>query len=104
MPSPYNQLYDEEAGHAVIEATPIVSGNIGSSSSRQQPTQRQQPQMENTLDEPVKVTIMRDLSNIWNKVKQVLDPRSSDKNLLKDWDWWGPLLLCLVLSTYTILT
>lgn len=98
MPSPYNQLYDEEEGigRATNEAQPIVTGNIGSSS---QPTQRQQPQMENTLDEPVKVTIMRDLTNIWNKVKQVLDPRSSDKNLLKDWDWWGPLLLCLVLST-----
>ncbi|KAI8895071.1 Yip1 domain-containing protein, partial [Globomyces pollinis-pini] len=42
---------------------------------------------------------MRDVNNIWSKVKQVLDPRmNKSQNLLKDWDWWGPLLLCLVLS------
>lgn len=42
---------------------------------------------------------MRDVRNIWQKIKQVLDPRPNTKdNLLKDWDWWGPLLLCLALS------
>jgi hypothetical protein len=44
---------------------------------------------------------MRDVRNIWSKIKQVLDPRPNTKeNLLKDWDWWGPLLLCLALSVY----
>lgn len=42
---------------------------------------------------------MRDLRNIWSKIKLVLDPRLNTKeNILKDWDWWGPLLLCLALS------
>jgi hypothetical protein len=44
---------------------------------------------------------MRDLNNIWEKIKHVLDPRPNNKqNVLKNWDWWGPLLLCLVLSVY----
>lgn len=52
---------------------------------------------ENTLDEPVSVTIKRDLLNIWNKLKMVLFPKGN-KDLLKDWDLWGPLVLCLALS------
>lgn len=68
----------------------------------------------NTLDEPVVDTIKRDLLSIWAKVKQVFFPASSSSNngstlplsaadasqhhILRDWDLWGPLLLCLILS------
>ncbi|RKP40405.1 Yip1 domain-containing protein [Dimargaris cristalligena] len=51
----------------------------------------------NTLDEPVWTTIMRDLSNVWFKLSQVLLPRQRE-NSLRDWDLWGPLLLCLSLA------
>ncbi|KAI9227403.1 MAG: Yip1 domain-containing protein [Piptocephalis tieghemiana] len=51
-----------------------------------------------TLDEPVSATIKRDLVAIWNKVKVVLHP-SSQEHVLRDWDLWGPLLLCLGLAT-----
>ncbi|KAI8925237.1 hypothetical protein BC831DRAFT_461868 [Entophlyctis helioformis] len=75
-----------------------VSGSIGSSGSEPRP-------IENTLDEPVSETIMRDLNNIWTKIKQVLNPASqADKNILRDWDWWGPLLLCLGLSVRLSIT
>ncbi|KAI8918929.1 hypothetical protein BC831DRAFT_481795 [Entophlyctis helioformis] len=47
---------------------------------------------------PVSETIMRDLNNIWTKIKQ------ADKNILRDWDWWGPLLLCLGLSVRLSIT
>mmetsp|Transcript_13356 Transcript_13356/g.25304 ORF Transcript_13356/g.25304 Transcript_13356/m.25304 type:complete len:257 (-) Transcript_13356:152-922(-) len=50
-----------------------------------------------TLDEPVTTTILRDLKKIWVKMKHVLLPTGSDRNL-RDWDLWGPLLLCLTLS------
>lgn len=79
-----------------------VSGKIGSAaplatSNNATPSQSMLP--SNTLDEPVQETIMRDLRNIWNKILQVLDPRLNNKqNVLRDWDWWGPLLLCLALS------
>ena len=51
-----------------------------------------------TLDEPVTVTLKRDLLNIWNKIKQVLNPATKQSDILRDWDWWGPLLFCLALS------
>ncbi|RKO89707.1 hypothetical protein BDK51DRAFT_1791, partial [Blyttiomyces helicus] len=57
-----------------------------------------------TLDEPVSATILRDLWSIWNKLKQVLLPGGNKKDILRDWDLWGPLLLCLALSIRLSLT
>ncbi|KAJ8488206.1 hypothetical protein ONZ51_g3715 [Trametes cubensis] len=53
-----------------------------------------------TLDEPVATTIARDLLSIYTKLIQVLYPPRSNGNrdLLRDWDLWGPLVLCLTLG------
>ncbi|KAJ5070808.1 protein yipf6 [Anaeramoeba ignava] len=51
----------------------------------------------NTLDESVFATLLRDLKRIGTKLKQVLIFRG-DKDNLRDWDLWGPLFLCLLLS------
>jgi len=52
-----------------------------------------------TLDEPVTTTIGRDLLSIYSKLVQVLYPRRSEgREVLKDWDLWGPLILCLMLA------
>ncbi|KAL0572201.1 hypothetical protein V5O48_009756 [Marasmius crinis-equi] len=52
-----------------------------------------------TLDEPVATTIARDLLSIYTKLIQVVYPRrSSGREVLKDWDLWGPLVLCLLLA------
>merc|ERR1719498_1379103 len=53
-----------------------------------------------TIDEPIKVTIMRDLTSIATKLKYVMLPRARiDKAPgLKQWDLWGPLFICLTLS------
>ncbi|KAI0649065.1 Yip1-domain-containing protein [Trametes meyenii] len=90
-----------------------VSGNIGtpvegSSSGRQRSNRRivGGVQVEtrytgaDTLDEPVTTTIARDLLSIYTKLVQVLyPPRSSgNRDLLRDWDLWGPLVLCLALG------
>eukprot|EP00439_Symbiodinium_sp_Y106_P012600 s1046_g1.t2 len=53
-----------------------------------------------TLDEPVSETIMRDLRSVGQKLMYVmmpLDPTDRGRRL-KDWDLWGPLLLCLALG------
>uniref|UniRef100_A0A1A7WLI9 Protein YIPF n=1 Tax=Iconisemion striatum TaxID=60296 RepID=A0A1A7WLI9_9TELE len=50
-----------------------------------------------TLDEPVKETILRDLRAVGNKFVHVLYPKRSSV-LLRDWDLWGPLLLCVTLA------
>ncbi|KAL1498506.1 hypothetical protein AB1Y20_013829 [Prymnesium parvum] len=52
-----------------------------------------------TLDEPVSQTIMRDVRMVGNKMMCVLNPRKANIQTLKDWDLWGPLILCLMLAT-----
>ncbi|OQR91762.1 hypothetical protein THRCLA_08880 [Thraustotheca clavata] len=61
----------------------------------------------NTLDEPVSETIMRDVRLVGSKLKVVLAPKNtSDETLqaLRDWDLWGPLMVCLTLSIMLSMT
>ena len=51
-----------------------------------------------TLDEPVYLTIWRDLKAIIIKISLVLIPRPSNISQLKNWDLWGPLFFCLSLA------
>ncbi|KAK8854797.1 hypothetical protein IAR55_003536 [Kwoniella newhampshirensis] len=54
---------------------------------------------ESTLDEPVTKTIMRDLNSIHAKLLQVLyPPKQGNNQLLRDWDLWGPVVICLSLA------
>ncbi|RXW21765.1 hypothetical protein EST38_g4085 [Candolleomyces aberdarensis] len=85
-----------------------LSGNIGTSSQGAQRSNRQTlggVQVEtrytgvDTLDEPVTTTIARDLFSIYTKLVQVLYPRrATGREVLRDWDLWGPLILCLLLG------
>uniref|UniRef100_A0A6U2BJ79 Protein YIPF n=1 Tax=Hemiselmis andersenii TaxID=464988 RepID=A0A6U2BJ79_HEMAN len=56
--------------------------------------------METTLDEPVSVTLKRELRNIGDKMYKVVLPNSklNSANELRNWDLWGPLIICLVLA------
>ncbi|CAK9804574.1 Protein YIPF6 [Anthophora plagiata] len=51
----------------------------------------------NTLDEPVKETILRDVRAVGKKFYYVLYPKEK-KSLLKEWDLWGPLVLCTFMA------
>ncbi|KAJ3164710.1 Yip1 member 6 [Geranomyces variabilis] len=85
-----------------IPVTPMVAGHMGGGASGGGIGGK--PALD-TLDEPVWHTVKRDLLSIWAKLQQVLYPRKDNKsNILKDWDLWGPLLLCLVLSLRLSLT
>ncbi|CAM9702034.1 unnamed protein product [Hapterophycus canaliculatus] len=66
-----------------------------------QTAERTPQSMMNTLDEPVSETIMRDLRSVGAKLKIVLNPNGDQDGVLtklKDWDLWGPLMVCLSLS------
>ncbi|KIY65880.1 Yip1-domain-containing protein [Cylindrobasidium torrendii FP15055 ss-10] len=83
----------------------IISGNIGSSSTAPSRQSIGGVQVEtrytgaDTLDEPISTTIARDLISIYHKLIQVLYPRrSTGREVLRDWDLWGPLVLCLCLG------
>lgn len=52
----------------------------------------------NTLDEPVWTTLARDLKRIGIKIFHVCLPRGRGPAALRDWDWWGPLVLCFALA------
>ena len=51
-----------------------------------------------TLDEPIKDTFLRDAKAIGTKFKQIFLPMQSKQQLLRDWDLWGPLIICVVLA------
>lgn len=57
-------------------------------------------ELQCTLHEPVTETIMRDLRSIAEKLMYVLVPMGpTDRGRrLKEWDLWGPLILCLSLG------
>mmetsp|Transcript_40540 Transcript_40540/g.82876 ORF Transcript_40540/g.82876 Transcript_40540/m.82876 type:complete len:313 (+) Transcript_40540:29-967(+) len=78
-----------------------VSGNMSShsASSGTALTGNQASALqETTLDEPVMETVKRDLMMVWNKLKKVVMPSADTKDELRNWDLWGPLLLCLLLA------
>eukprot|EP00002_Diphylleia_rotans_P018027 TRINITY_DN348_c0_g2_i1.p1 TRINITY_DN348_c0_g2~~TRINITY_DN348_c0_g2_i1.p1 ORF type:complete len:173 (+),score=28.56 TRINITY_DN348_c0_g2_i1:61-579(+) len=52
-----------------------------------------------TLDEPISTTLWRDLKAIGLKLRHVLFPGSDHIKVLRDWDLWGPLFLCLTLAS-----
>ncbi|XP_066592074.1 protein YIPF6 [Prorops nasuta] len=51
----------------------------------------------NTLDEPIRDTILRDVRAVGQKFFHVLYPKEK-KSLLKEWDLWGPLVLCTFMA------
>ena len=51
-----------------------------------------------TLDEPVLSTVLRDLKAIGRKMLIVAVPFLGQDKELRDWDLWGPLLICLILA------
>ncbi|CAH8626205.1 unnamed protein product [Dicrocoelium dendriticum] len=49
------------------------------------------------LNEPIRATMIKSLKAVGKKFNHVLFPRKGQE-LLKEWDLWGPLTLCLVMS------
>lgn len=57
-----------------------------------------QQQAMSTIDEPVWQTIWRDIRAIGQKLVIVVVPFLGPGQTLRDWDLWGPLLLCCTLA------
>ncbi|EGG21721.1 Yip1 domain-containing protein [Cavenderia fasciculata] len=60
--------------------------------------QSQEGGFVSTLDEPVWQTIWRDIKTVGYKLYHVILPRGNAVAVLRDWDLWGPLLLCLCMA------
>ncbi|KAI0749794.1 Yip1-domain-containing protein [Daedaleopsis nitida] len=114
--SPHSPVPDKGKARAPEQLAPPTSGSPSVSGNIGTPVNGSTPQShrrvvggvrvetrytgEDTLDEPVTTTIARDLFSIYVKLIQVLYPPrgSGNKDLLRDWDLWGPLVLCLTLG------
>ncbi|KAI0342785.1 Yip1-domain-containing protein [Trametopsis cervina] len=97
------------SGNAGPLRSPSLSGNIGSAPAAAPASSRRMVggvQVESrstgidTLDEPITTTIGRDLLSIYTKLVQVLYPPrgGASREVLRDWDLWGPFVLCLLLG------
>ncbi|KAJ0396039.1 hypothetical protein P43SY_008313 [Pythium insidiosum] len=81
---------------AATPEVPAITGSISLPASE-----------ESTLDEPVSATILRDVRLVAGKLKVVLVPKNTSEETLKalrDWDLWGPLMLCISLSIMLSMT
>ena len=69
-------------------------------------SKNQEIYVHNSLNEPIMTSLMRDLNRIYAKLKIVALPVSSEaKNKeLKQWDLWGPFIICLLLGTILCFT
>jgi hypothetical protein len=53
-----------------------------------------------TLDEPVMTTLLRDIRAVGTRLRQIVWWRADEANSTHhDWDLWGPLVFCLLIST-----
>ena len=74
---------------------------ITSISSSEQYKKALDEKNKNTINEPIRDTIKRDLYLIWTKLKYVINPfvKEKDRNKhIKQWDLWGPLIFTILLS------
>ena len=62
--------------------------------------------VHNSLNEPIMTSLTRDLNRIYGKLKVVALPVASEaKNKeLKQWDLWGPFIICLLLGAILCFT
>ncbi|CEF60439.1 Protein YIPF6 [Strongyloides ratti] len=51
-----------------------------------------------TLNESVKDSIMRDINSIVSTFKQVLYPKGETHEIMKNWNLWAPLFICVALA------
>uniref|UniRef100_A0A4Y0BQT1 Protein YIPF n=1 Tax=Anopheles funestus TaxID=62324 RepID=A0A4Y0BQT1_ANOFN len=95
MSSPETRLdlYDDGAE----SPTELMTGEMTVTSAAQNTTDPTAPNF-NTLDEPIKATILRDVKAVGVKFYHVLIPKEKN-TLLKEWDLWGPLVLCTFMAT-----
>uniref|UniRef100_A0A914UQ31 Protein YIPF n=1 Tax=Plectus sambesii TaxID=2011161 RepID=A0A914UQ31_9BILA len=86
----------DQRAHEQQKFYPDLSGEIAGAVSK-----RSEPNLDrdfDTLDEPVWVTVKRDLNTVGAKFGLVLFPTQGNQSLLRNWDLWGPLFICVFIS------
>ncbi|KAH8419495.1 hypothetical protein KR222_011337, partial [Zaprionus bogoriensis] len=82
-----------------VNTSPSLEGDMSIPGKRSTTTTAQNGVPEyNTLDEPIRETVLRDMRAVGIKFYHVLYPKEKS-SLLRDWDLWGPLVLCTFMAT-----
>ena len=80
--------------------TPYPNFSSNNNQNQSENNYSQEIYVHNSLNEPIMTSLTRDLNRIYSKLKVVALPVSSEaKNKeLKQWDLWGPFIICLLLG------
>ena len=89
--------YNNENGNNPYPTFSSPNTNINQDGSN---NYNQEIYVHNSLNEPIMTSLMRDLTRIYSKLKVVALPVSSEAKHkeLKQWDLWGPFIICLFLG------
>lgn len=97
-----------DAGPSAIQISEVPSSSSNLAPSPHHPSHESKPNSAlndaeaAALTEPVYTTIWKELKRICIKLRYVLIPIGTSKihakHELRNWDLWGPLIFCLLLS------
>ena len=92
----YNNTLNTPYANNPLQNYPIDNGE----------TANKEIYVHNSLNEPILTSLMRDLNRVYAKLKIVALPVSSEAKHkeLKQWDLWGPFIICLLLGTILCFT
>ena len=100
------QLLSDQQTYNYTQNSPFSNNPQQNYPTDNEETTNKEIYVHNSLNEPIMTSLMRDLNRIYAKLKIVALPVSSEaKNKeLKQWDLWGPFIICLLLGTILCFT
>ena len=100
------QLLSDQQTYNNTPNTPYANNPLQNYPIDNNETANKEIYVHNSLNEPILTSLMRDLNRVYAKLKIVALPVSSEAKHkeLKQWDLWGPFIICLLLGTILCFT
>ena len=100
------QLLSEQQTYNYTQNSPFSNNPQQNYPTDNEETTNKEIYVHNSLNEPILTSLMRDLNRVYAKLKIVALPVSSEAKHkeLKQWDLWGPFIICLLLGTILCFT
>ena len=100
------QLLSEQQTYNYTQNTQFSNNPLQNYPTDNEETTNKEIYVHNSLNEPILTSLMRDLNRVYAKLKIVALPVSSEAKHkeLKQWDLWGPFIICLLLGTILCFT
>jgi len=100
------QLLSEQQTYNYTQNTQFSNNPLQNYPTDNEETTNKEIYVHNSLNESILTSLMRDLNRVYAKLKIVALPVSSEAKHkeLKQWDLWGPFIICLLLGTILCFT